>query len=280
MIRLRRLVRLSRAPCAAAACAASLLPLSCLSLASTFPISTPPICTHMRIRIKSSQESVCIVSLRDPFHSTFHQPRLAPAHTHAAACIPCSLFRNLCVSPGGAKCDSVPGMMPGLSTRKVSATLALLCSLCYARSATLTRKLLSAMLALHAATYPLAAVVVARTHIGGASACTIMMVSCIMCHASCSMYHVSCVGLQAIKAARIPATHRRRRRRRKGGGGRCTTPVFIDGHLQSRILLSSVDREKAECVAIAPVSSVSSCLASSALVWTERKPSVYQLRQC
>ena len=43
----------------------------------------------------------------------------------------------------------------------------------------------------------------------------------------------------------------------KGGGG-CTTPVFIDGHLQSRILLSSVDREKAECVAIAPVSSVSS----------------------
>ena len=34
--------------------------------------------------------------------------------------------------------------------------------------------------------------------------------------------------------------------------------VFIDGHLQSRILLSSVDREKAECVAIAPVSSVSS----------------------
>ena len=98
-------------------------------------------------------------------------------------------------------------MMLGLSTRKVSATLALLCSLCYARSATLTRKLLSAMLALHAATYPLAAVVVARTHIGGASACTIMMVSCIMCHASCSMYHVSCIGLQAIKAARIPATH-------------------------------------------------------------------------
>ena len=78
--------------------------------------------------------------------------------------------------------------------------LALLCSLCYARSATLTRKLLSAMLALHATTYPLAAVVVAHTHIGGAGACTIMMVSC-------SMYHVSCIGLQAMKAARIPATH-------------------------------------------------------------------------
>ena len=56
------------------------------------------------------------------------------------------------------------------------------------------------MLALHDTTYLLAAVVVTRTHIGGAGACTIMMVSC-------SMYHVSSIGLQAIKAARIPATH-------------------------------------------------------------------------
>ena len=189
MIRLRRLVRWSRAPCAAAACAASLLPLSCLSLASTFPISTPPICTHMRIRIKSSQESVCIVSLRDPFHSTFHQPRLAPAHTHAAACIPCSLFRNLCVSPGGAKCDSVPGMMLGLSTRKVSATLALLCSLCYANTQ-------AALCHARSACYHLSAGRRGRRahahwrrgrvhHHDG----IMQHVSCVMCHASCIMCH-------------------------------------------------------------------------------------------
>jgi len=49
------------------------------------------------------------------------------------------------------------------------------------------------MLALHDTTYLLAAVVVTRTHIGGAGACTIMMVSCSMYHVSCVMQHVSCV---------------------------------------------------------------------------------------